>query len=110
MATIDFSRHTFPPGGWKFFQPQTGWSAPTPVSSTFEQTAELIIKHRKMNPAATQQHQLSTDYNDVCDELENYTRKRLGLPPMGGGGLPLTQPPGTVTRAKRSGRCCGGRN
>lgn len=76
---IDLNRHTIPPNGWKFFQAATGWSAPTPVSSTFDQTVDLIIKHRLMNKAITAKHNLSTDFAEVADELMAYTRKRLGI-------------------------------
>lgn len=77
-----FSRSEFPPGGWEFFQPQTKWSAPTPKSSTFDQTVNLIIKHRMANPAVTAANRLSTDPVAVGNELEDYTRARRGLPLM----------------------------
>ena len=88
----ELNRHAFPPGGWVFVQPQTGWRAPTPTSSTFEQTVQLILKHRLGNPAAVQKHKLSTDKTAVEAELENFTRARLHMqaapPPP-----PKTQPP-----------------
>jgi len=76
----DLTRSQIPPKGWIFFQPQTGWRAPTPVSSTFSQTVDLIIRHRLANKAITLKHKLSTDPNAVGDELEAFTRKRLNLP------------------------------
>lgn len=78
-----FSRDQFPPNGWEFYQPQTNWTAPTPKMSTFNQTVQLIIKHRLQNGAITAMHKLSTDVGQVGDELENYTRARLGMPSMG---------------------------
>ena len=75
----DFNRHTFPNGGWQFFQPQTGWHAPTPGSSTFDQTVVLIIKHRQANPAVVAKHGLPVDPGNVANELEAYTKKRLGI-------------------------------
>lgn len=80
MTDTSFNRHQTPPNGWQFRQPETGWTAPTPVSSTFSQTVELIIAHRKHNPAVTAKHKLATNREAVGTELERYTRKRLGLP------------------------------
>lgn len=73
-------RHTFPNGGWQFYQPQTGWHAPAPVSFTFDQIVIEIIKHRKANPAVTAKFKLATEFNAVATELETFTAKRLGLP------------------------------
>ncbi len=80
MKATDFNRHQTPSGGWSFRQPQTGWTAPTPIASTFEQSVQLIIKHRKQNPAITAKHKLATNADVVANELELYTRKRLGIP------------------------------
>lgn len=75
-----FDRHTFPNGGWQFYQPQTNWNAPMPKSSTFDQTVVLIIKHRRENAAISARHGLALDPVTVGNELENYTRARLGIP------------------------------
>lgn len=80
MPNIDFNRHTIPPGGWQFYQPQTGWKAPTPIGSTFDQTVDLIVKHRLMNQAIVLKYKLATDWNTVAMELEQFTKKRLGIP------------------------------
>ena len=88
---IDLNRHEIPPGGWQFYQAQTGWKAPTPISSTFDQTVMLIIKHRKANPAVVKKHNLSLDVYEVGVELETYNRKRLGIPD-------LTELPKTLPR------------
>ncbi len=82
-----FSRTQFPAGGWQFHQAQTGWSAPTPISSTFDQTVRLIIVHRQKNPAICLKHGLSVDPVVVGNELENFTRLRCGIP------LPTPTPP-----------------
>ena len=79
---MDIDRHTFPPGGWRWFQPQTAWWAPAPISMTFDQQVTNIIKHRLANKAVTIKYHLATDFPMVADELENYTRLRLGLPPL----------------------------
>lgn len=77
--TANFNRHTFPSGGWQFYQPQTKWRNPMPLGFTFEQTVEAIIKHRLANKAIALKYGLSTDFNTVADELEKYTKMRLGI-------------------------------
>lgn len=62
-----------------FRQPQTSWTNPASMIG-FNASVESIIKHRKMNPAITAKHQLSTNPIVVGDELEKYTRLRLGIP------------------------------
>lgn len=80
MNADEFSRSAFPPGGWIFIQPQTGWQAPTPTSSTFRQTVDLIYKHRAANPAICKKHGLSLNREVIGNELETFTRTRLGIP------------------------------
>lgn len=46
----------------------------------FDASVKAIIQHRNANKAATIKHQLSTDFDSVADELELYTRHRLGIP------------------------------
>jgi hypothetical protein len=46
----------------------------------FQASVDAIVKHRKQNPAITAKHNLSTDPVAVGDELEKYTRARLGIP------------------------------
>lgn len=89
------SRSQTPPGGWVFTQPQTGWSAPTPIASTFSQTVELIIRHRMANPAITTKHNLATDVANVGNELESFTKLRLG---MKDDPSPKSQPPRSLPR------------
>lgn len=106
---IDFNRHTFPPGGWSYTQPQTGWRAPTPTSSTFNQTVQLIRQHRLGNPAMVSKHKLSTDVVSIENELEAYTRQRLGIkqaapPPKT---LPPSRPAGVVGDVAEAGRRIG---
>jgi len=83
MNQASFSRSEFPNGGWQFFQPQTGWSPPMPKATTFDGTVRQIIEHRMKNGAIVARHNLSLDPNTVANELENYTRTRLGMPTMG---------------------------
>lgn len=76
----ELSRSQFPPGGWQFHQAHTGWSAPTPKSSTFDQTVILIRQHRLNNGAMCVRHNLSTDIAAIGKELEHYTKLRIGMP------------------------------
>lgn len=85
-----FSRTQFPPGGWQFHQPQTGWSTPNPLSTTFDTTVQQIITMRRKNGALTVRHKLSLDPVQVGNELELYTRLRVGMP------LPAPPPPGAL--------------
>lgn len=76
----DFNRHVFPAGGgWTFRQPQTGWTNPYAMVG-FDASVKAIIQHRQQNKAIVAKHKLSTDYNIVANELERYTRARLGIP------------------------------
>ena len=99
---LELSRSQFPNGGWQFTQPQTGWEAPTPKSSTFDQTVVLIRDHRLGNPAIVAKHNLSTDLAAIGKELEAFTRTRLGMPSaeMAASAMPL--PPGVKEQ-----KCCG---
>lgn len=76
----DLSHTAFPPGGWQFTQPQTGWSNPFPLSTTFDGTVLKIEEMRRKNPAICLRHRLPFDRPSIAKELENYTRRRLGMP------------------------------
>jgi len=75
-----FSRNSFPPGGFQFYQSQSKWSAPNPKGNTFDRQVAEIIEHRKRNPAMLIQHKLSIDPAVVGNELESFNRARLGIP------------------------------
>ena len=75
-----------------YHQPQIGWSAPTPTSTTFDSTVHLIIKMRRQNPAICVRHRLATDVTSVANELEAYTRMRLGIPALAPPALPSPMP------------------
>lgn len=102
----ELTRSRIPPGGWQFFQPQTGWRPPTPISSTFDQTVHLIIKHRLANSPITVRHNLATDFNTVANELETFSRLRLKIPlapnPKLPPRLPLSQVAGAAADIKRA--------
>lgn len=94
------SRSTWPPGGWQFLEPATGWRAPAGL--TFDQTVNAIIKHRLAN----RQHRLSTDYDMVAQQLDDYTCARLKNDPYYcGQAMPQSF---TVPLPKRSRRAEGG--
>lgn len=80
MNEASFNRHTFPAGGgWTFRQPQTGWTNPMAMVG-FDASVKAIVKHRLANRAITIKNNLTTDPVAVGDELERYTRLRLGIP------------------------------
>lgn len=62
-----------------FRQPQTGWTNPYAMVG-FKASVDAIRKHRLANPAITAKHRLSTDPTEIGNELEKFTRVRLGLP------------------------------
>lgn len=76
---VTLNRHEFPNGGWAFRQPQTNWTNPMAMVG-FNASVQAIIKHRMANKAITIKHRLATDPRAVGDELEKYTRLRLGIP------------------------------
>lgn len=76
---LDFNRHTFPPQGWTFMQPQTRWQNPMAMVG-FDASVNAIIAHRRANKAITVKHRLATEYDAVAEELERYTRLRIGVP------------------------------
>lgn len=62
-----------------FRQPQTGWTNPYAMVG-FKASVDAIRKHRLANPAITAKHRLSTDPNEIGNELEKFTRVRLNIP------------------------------
>lgn len=64
------SRNNFPPGGFKFIQPETGWSAPDWQS--FDVVVRALIEHRKANPALAKKNNWSLNYATVADEVDSY--------------------------------------
>lgn len=89
---LELNEHQIPPGGWQFYQPETKWRNPTPISSTLSQTVQLIVKMRKANPAITAKFKLATNPEAVKTEVLRFNRKRLGLP-VEGTPLPFRVPP-----------------
>lgn len=71
-------RNTWPQGGWVFYQPQTGWWAPDPMSNSFNYQVANIIAHRRKNP----RFNLALDPDTVAFDLEQYTCSRLNGNPQ----------------------------
>lgn len=94
------SRRVFAPGGWRFFQPETGWSPDGGL--TFEQTVQAIINHRRANP----RFNLPTEQQAVENELDLYTCLRIAGDPnwCEGGDLPGPKSPGLSSPRQWTGR------
>lgn len=71
-------RNQFPPRGWVFFQPETTWWAPDPMSNGFSAQVQNIINHRRANP----RFNLATDATSVANDLEAYTCSRINNDPQ----------------------------
>lgn len=83
MNESDFSEHRIPPKGWRFYQAETKWRAPTPISSTLSQTVQLVRAMRLKNPAITARFKLATHPEAIKSEVIKYNRKINGLPEEG---------------------------
>lgn len=62
-----------------FRQPQLNWENPMKLVG-FDASVDAIRKVRLANPAVTAKNNLSTDPVAIGNELETYTRARLGIP------------------------------
>lgn len=67
------SRQKFIPNGFVFYQPETKWHSTRMTS--FENVVQGLIAHRKANPFLTQKHGWSTDYDEVCEEVDAYNAR-----------------------------------
>lgn len=66
-------RTVTPPGGWRFYQPETEWRMPDPLSQSWQTAVERIVQHRKANAALAE---TATVAHAEAD-LEAYTLSRL---------------------------------
>lgn len=64
------SRDNHPPGGWRYLEPRTNWTAPTWQS--FAVVVGAVISHRRGNPPLTTQYGLSVDPDVVAEEVDGY--------------------------------------
>lgn len=69
MPTL-LSRDRHPPGGFRFYQPQTNWNAPTWQS--FAVVVGAVVSHRRGNPPLQTQYGLSIDPDIVANEVDAY--------------------------------------
>jgi len=95
------SRDNFPPRGWEFYQPETGWNIPDPMVGGFYENVRKIIAHRKNNPAIP----LAIDFDSVSWELDNFTCHRLLNNPQWVNGGDFNPPPSSLNVIRKSG--CG---
>ncbi len=105
MAVHLRDRNKFPPGGFRFYQPETNWSPPTWQS--FHDTVVAIIGHRNRNPHQRDLHHWSTDYNAVSEELDLYNariaQEMKWMDFIAGEGIP-DPPPKPIALPRQSGR------
>ena len=73
---LPLDRNATPPGGWKFYQPETQWTMPNPLSQSWKTAVERIVQHRKANPALAD----TANVAQAEADLEAYTRSRLPRP------------------------------
>lgn len=86
------NRNTVPPRGWTFYQPETEWTMPDPLSQSFQTAVERIVQHRRANPALA-----ATATNEQAEkDLEAYTLSRLPrvTPTDDGSGRSVSHPGG----------------
>lgn len=81
------NRDTLPPGGWKFYQPETQWMMPEPMSQSFRTAVERIVQHRLANPALA----ATANAEQAEADLEAYTLSRIQKP-----GEPGSTPKGSA--------------
>ena len=95
---MTLTRTTSPPGGWKFYQPETRWSLPDPMNHSFTTAVEAIIKHRLANPVLKSK----ASQLQVQQDLEAFTLARLPKPTQS-----LIRP--DESQPRKGCRSCGGR-
>lgn len=74
------SRRTFPPGGFRFFEPKTNWPK-NHISyfsgKTFDQVVEEVVRHRLANPRFA--NTWNTDFESVANEVDQFTCVDCGM-------------------------------
>lgn len=86
------------PYGFQFHQAQTNWDAP--LNASFDRVVRALIEHRLGNPFITKQNNLSTDYDAVAIEVDEFNAARMAANPRwqhfiedgGGGGAGFWKP------------------
>ncbi len=72
MATLK-NRQNQIPGGFKFYQAETGWNAPDWRS--FETIVLALIDHRRGNPYLLKKHGWAIEHAAVAFEVDAYNAK-----------------------------------
>lgn len=89
----------YPPGGYRWYQPETNWAPPTWLP--FHDTVLAIIDHRNRNPHQRDRFGWSVDYNTVSEELDLYNARicheMKWFDRIQGDGIP-DPPPKTIPR------------
>lgn len=67
------SRSEYPPGQFCYTQSATGWSA---IPGSFDSVVRQVIGHRAGNKALTVQYNLSTEYEVVANEVDEFNAAR----------------------------------
>lgn len=61
------------PGGYRWFQPETGWRSPQFPS--FDTLIRLVIEHRRANPFLAKQNRWKMTPEEVAEEMDAYNAK-----------------------------------
>jgi hypothetical protein len=93
------SRQKFIPGGFKFYDPHLKWTAP--ANASFQVICDGLRNVRMANPGVTKANNLSTDANQIADEVDFFNAsicERMGwndyiTGAQGGSAAPFPQPP-----------------
>lgn len=93
----------FPPGGFQYRQPETGWAVPNQMLP-LDMVIGQVMQHRMNNP----QIHRSIDYPDVYRDVLNYNAVRLSYDAKYFLNGPLAQPVMMMAEAPPR-PCCGGR-
>jgi len=106
-------RNKFPPGGFRFYVPETRWSIQPWIS--FDVAVQQIIQHRKANPFLTQSKGWSLDPGVVADELDAFNAavceqmRWMDFIGVGGGPSDLPKAQSLLSQLRQSaGRVAGG--
>lgn len=67
------SRTEFPPGQFCYTQSQTGWSA---SPGSFDSVVRQVLSHRQGNAAIRVQYNLSLDYAEIADQVDEFNALR----------------------------------
>lgn len=73
-STMMKSRNDWPPAGWIYVQPQTGWQSQGQQS--FTGLVNSLIAHRLANPGLVKKHNWATDFESVANEVDAYNDAR----------------------------------